>query len=209
VDFDVVEVNPLNKKEIAFSENYRKVPIYIDSKGEQITESNVIMEHIEKEFPSPSVSLENTDAQKTDKEWLDWSEKLVQGLPTVIYDNLLNSIRAFNYVTKTGNFSWFQSRMIKYSGAFIMNLVANKIQKREQIEDPKAFLEKMVNEWVTGLNGKQFMGGNTPSSSDIAVFGISRAVGELNAGKIFKANSEYWNWLGRMQAATGLTLSIV
>jgi len=209
VDFDVIEVNPLNKKEIAFSQEYRKVPIYIDAQGEQINDSTTIMKRIDKAYPDPAVFQENPTQNARDEQWLAWSEKWVKGLPTVIYGNLPDSIRAFDYITKTGKFSWLQSRLIKYSGAFIMTLVAKKIRKREAIEDPQAFVQKMTKEWVDGLEGRKFMGGDSPSAADIAVFGISRAVGSLRAGKLFEKNREFWIWLQGMQSATGLTLSVV
>lgn len=209
VDYDIIEVNPLNKREIAFSPDYRAVPIYIDSHGKQVNDSNTIMKHIDDEHPGPAVFAKDARQSAEDEKWLAWSEKLVKGLPTVVYDNLLDSIQAFDYITKTGKFSWAQSRLIKYSGAFIMTLVAKKIRTREGIKDPQAFLEKMTNEWVEGLHGQKFMGNDAPAAADIAVFGISRAVGRLKAGKIFEKNQEYWAWLRRMQTATGLTLSIV
>jgi len=209
VDYDVIEVNPLNKKEITFSENYRKVPIYIDSKGEQVNESNLIMKHIDKEYPSPVVFSEEGERRESDEKWLAWSEKLVQGLPTVVYENLLDSIRAFDYITKTGKFSWFQSRMIKYSGAFIMTLVAKKIRKRQAIDDPRAFLRTMVREWTDGLQGRKFMGGESLSAADIAVFGIARAVGDLKAKVVFEENAAFWSWIEDMKQATGLNLSIL
>ena len=209
VDFEVIEVNPLNKKEIAFSENYRKVPIFVDAQGTQINDSTAIMKHIDEAYPDPAVFSQDSEQKARDEKWLTWSEKLVQGLPTVIYDNLMDSIHAFDYITKTGKFSWLQSRMIKYSGALIMTLVAKKIRKREAIEDPQAFVQTKTQEWADGLQGRKFMGGDAPSAADIAVFGISRAVGSLRAGKLFQKNQAFWNWLEAMQSATGLTLSVV
>lgn len=209
IDYETIEVDPLKKTEIAFSPDYRKVPIYIDSNGKQVNDSNAILKHLDDEFPDVTIFSKDPIEAEREKTWLDWSEKFVQGLPTLIYDNLWNSIQAFDYVTKTGNFSWLQKRMIKYSGAFIMTLVAKKIKKREQIEDPTEFIRQMTQEWADGLKGQDFMGGTKANVADIAVFGISRAVGSLNAGEIFKANAIYWAWLGRMQKETGLTLSVV
>ena len=111
-----------------------------------------------------------------------------------------NALSAFNYITKIGKFSWFQKLTIKYMGAFVMTLVAKKIQKREQIDDPKAFLKRMAEEWANGLSGKPYMGGEAPSASDISVFGITRPVSELEAGKILESNATFRAWVGRMKA---------
>lgn len=209
VDYDVIEVNPLNKKEIEFSENYKKVPIYIDSTGEQINDSNEIFKHLDRVYPNPAVYSEEISEQERIDKWLRWSEKLVKGLPAVIYEKLGDSFKAFDYIIQTGKFNWFQSRMIKYSGAFVMTMVAKKIKKREEIEDPKEFLRRMTAQWVEGLEGRTFMGGDQPNAADVAVFGICRAVGNLKAGPIFQENKDFWSWLEAMKSQTGLELSVV
>lgn len=198
VEFESIEVHPLNKKEIAFSEDYRKVPIYIDSSGKQVNDSTVIMQHIDREFPGTRFFTESEE----EKKWLAWSETLVQGLPTVIYNNFGNSLKGFSYITRVGRFSWWQRTVIKYSGAFVMTLVAKKIAKRLSIEDPAAFLTAKGKEWTDGLAGKSFISGSQPCGADIAVFGIIRSVWDLNAGEILKSNTLFEKWYQRMESAS-------
>src|SRR3990167_827454 len=88
VDFETIEVHPLNKKEIAFSTDYRAVPIYVDSKGVQVNDSTPIMRHIDNEFPKPKVFSTDPAAEKDETAWLAWSERFVKGLPTAIYDTV-------------------------------------------------------------------------------------------------------------------------
>lgn len=210
VEYETVEVNPMNKKEIAFSTDYRAVPIYIDSQGQQINDSNVILQHIDSEFPQPKVFSEDPLKKAEDEKWLTWSEKFVKGLPTVIYDNLSDALLAFDYIIKTGKFGWFQSRMIKYSGAFVMSLVAKKIRTREGIINPDDFVKRMMSEWTTGLAGRKFMGDEKPSASDIAVFGISRSVAALpRPNSLFHGNVVFWEWFTRMTQITGLSSSVL
>ena len=200
-DYETIEVHPLNKKEIAFSLDYRAVPIYIDSAGKQVNDSTVIMKWIDEEFPHSAV-FETSESGKTKEAlWLAWSEKLVKGLPTVIYGSIFDSLKSFNYITKVGKFSWIEKRMIKYSGALIMTLVAKKIKKREAITDPEKFLKQMTAEWAEGLAGNPFMGGETPNAADIALFGITEVVRDLKAGAIFRENKIYEAWMSRMEKA--------
>jgi len=114
VEFETIEVHPLNKKEISFSKDYRAVPIYIDSQGKQVNDSTPIMRRIDEEFPMPRIFTKDPEAAKRDEGWLSWSEKLVKGLPAAIYNNVFNALSAFNYITKIGKFSWFQKLTIKY-----------------------------------------------------------------------------------------------
>lgn len=196
ISYDSIEVHPLNKKELDFSPEYRKVPIYIDSQGKQVNDSNVIMRHIDKEFPETQYF---TDSELEHK-WMNWSESLVQGLPTVIYNNLGNSLKGFNYITRAGKFSWWQRRVIKYSGAFVMTMVAKKIAKRQNIDNPEQFLRDKAAEWTDGLGAKAFIEGDTPNGADIAVYGIIKSVEDLNAGDMLKTSKPFWDWFERMEA---------
>lgn len=201
VDFETIEVHPLNKKEISFSADYRAVPIYIDSEGKQINDSTPIMRRIDEEFPTPKVFKTDSEEAGKDELWLAWSEKLVKGLPTAIYNSISNALSAFDYITKIGKFGWFEKRMIKYTGAFVMMLVSKKIRKREQIDQPEEFVKQMAKEWGDGLGGRPFMGGDKPSASDLSVFGITRPVSDLRAGKLLEDNQEFSAWVKRMQKA--------
>lgn len=202
VDFETIEVHPLNKKEIAFSADYRAVPIYVDSTGQQVNDSTPIMRRIDEEFPEPRVFSRDAAGAEEEAQWLAWSEKYVKGLPTAIYDTLPNALQSFDYITKVGKFSWFEKLSIKFSGAFIMTLVAKKIRKREQIENPEAFLRQKAGEWAEGLKGRSFMGGDAPNGADFAVYGITRSVAGLRAGRVLEENAGFAAWLRRMKEMT-------
>ena len=207
VDYEAIEVHPLKKTEISFSKDYKAVPIYIDGQGRQVNDSNAIMRHIDSEFPEPRVFSRSEADKIKEEKWLAWSENYVQGLPTVIYDNFPNALKSFNYITKTGKFSWLEANSIKFTGAFVMTLVSKKIKKRLAIADPKTFLKNVIQDWAEGLVGSDYMGGKEPNAADFAVFGISRSVSGLSAGKIFHENPIFFQWLGRMSQKTGLPLS--
>lgn len=207
VAYETIEVHPLNKKEIAFSPDYQKVPIYIDSEGKQNNDSTEIMRHIEKEFPGNQVFERNEAEIKRENEWLEWSEGYVQGLPTVIYRNFPESYQAFGYITQVGKFSAWEKFMIRISGSLIMSMVGKKIAKRLEIQDPIGFFKKKIADWAQALEGKSFLGGTYPNGADVAVFGISRVVFDLDAGKYFKENTLFYLWLKRMSEATGISLS--
>lgn len=201
VDFEPVEVHPFRKTEISFSKDYQAVPIYVDSQGRQVNDSTAIMRHIDQEFPEPRVFARTESDKIKEEKWLAWSENYVQGLPTVIYDNLPNALKAFDYITKTGKFGWFEAQSIKFGGAFVMTMVAKKIKKRLAISDPKIFLKNAIHDWTEGLMGSDFMGGTAPNAADFAVFGISRIVADLPAGKLFQENPIFFQWFSRMNAA--------
>ena len=157
------------------------------------------MRHIEAEFPKIAVFEKDPQKKAEEARWLDWSEKYVKGLPTAIYDTLPNALRSFDYITKVGKFNYFEKLSIKYTGAFVMTLVAKKIRTREGITDPVQFLKQKASEWSNGLEGRSFMGGERPNAADIAVFGITRSVMGLRAGEVLEENAAFSGWLSRMK----------
>ena len=203
VQFETVEVHPLKKTELRFSPGYRAVPIYIDSSGKQVNDSTPILRHIDKEFPNRRVFTDDAEARVEEARWLNWSEKFVKGLPTAIYDTLPNALKSFDYVTRVGKFSLWEKWSIKFSGAFVMTLVARKIKKREGIEDPARFLREEAAEWAAGLGRRPFMGGENPGPADIAVFGFLRAIHGLSAEKILLENAAFTDWRNRMGPRLG------
>lgn len=203
VDYDGIEVHPLKKTEIAFSADYRAVPIYIDGTGKQVNDSTPIMRHIDAEYPQHKVFRENAQEKAWEDQWLTWSEKLVQALPTVVYATFPHSWAAFNYITKVGKFGWWDRQMVRFSGAAVMTLVAKKIRKRLKIENAALFLEQMIGEWVkNALEGNAFCGGAEPNAADLAVFGICKTVADLPAGKLFRQNRDFSGWYQKMMERT-------
>lgn len=204
VDYEAVEVHPLKKTEIEFSKDYQAVPIYIDSQGRQVNDSTPIMRHIDDEFPGGKIFETDAEKIKKENEWLSWSENYVQSIPTVIYQNFPMALQSFDYITKIGKFGWWESRSVKYAGAFVMSLVAKKIKKRLGIENPNVYLDKKIEEWAAGLSGRDFMGGTKPNGADAAVYGISRVIAHLKAGQAFQKNPIFWAWFTRMKKVTRL-----
>ena len=118
----------------------------------------------------------------------------MRALPPLIYKNISDSITAFDYITKEEKFNWFQQRTIKYSGAFVMTMVAKKSAKSQGIKDPEAHLKKCLSLWAEALAGKDFLGGKKPNGADLAVFGILRSIEDLPAFKFIEENSKVLNW---------------
>ena len=197
-DYEAVEVHPLNKKEIAFSPDYRRVPIYVDGKGKQVNESTDILRHLDEEFGGEPL----VHGDEKEKKWLDWSERYVKALPPAIYDTFPNALKAFAYITKEGKFSWVQKRIIKFSGAAVMTMVAKKSRKKQGIEDPTEFVKKMAAEWEEGLSNNAFMGGDKPNAADVSVYGYSKSLAGLPAEEALRQVPGFWAWYGRMAEKT-------
>ena len=198
IPYEAVEVHPLNKKEIGFSKEYRKVPIFVDEAGKQVNDSTPIMRFIDERYPSKPVFRTGADKDTEDR-WLKWADAtLVRALPPLIYRNLSDSLKAFDYITQEEKFGWFQQRTIKYSGALVMTMVAKKSAKQQGISDPEVHLQKCLQDWAKALDGRHYLGGEAPNGADLAVFGILRSIETLPAFSWIEKNAKVRDWYRRV-----------
>lgn len=201
----IEEVHPLNKKELAFSKDYKKVPILVDAEGRQVNESNRIMQHLDQAYPKRPVFAQDETAKVEEKRWMDWcDERLVRALPPVIYKSLGTAIGAFDYITHCGRFNWLQQRVVKYSGAFVMTMVAKKSAKSQGITDPETHLKNLLAEWSEQLSDRSFLGGDQPNGADMSIFGVLKAIEKLPAYTFIKAEPQVDAWYQRMNQVTNM-----
>ncbi len=202
IPYQPVEVHPLNKKEIHFSKEYKKVPIFIDAAGNQVNDSTPIMKYIDERFPETPVFAKNAEDREVEEKWLKWADAtLVRALPPLIYRKLGDSLKAFDYITQQEKFNWLQQRTIKYSGALVMTMVAKKSAKEQGIADPETHLKKCLGDWEQALGGRDYLGGKRPNGADLAVFGILKSIETLPAFRHIQENRPVRDWYQRVDRA--------
>ncbi len=203
VAHEIVEVHPLNKKEISFSKDYRKVPIFVDEQGQQINDSTPIMRFIDEHYQGPKVFEQDSAKKSIEDQWLDWADQvLVRALPPVIYQNIPDALKAFDYITQEGKFSWFQQRTIKYSGALVMKLVAKKSAKSQGITHPQHHLVSCLKKWAEAVGKGPFLGGETPNGADLAVFGILKSIKNMPAFDLIAQQPQVLTWFEKVERLT-------
>ncbi|CAL4956092.1 unnamed protein product [Urochloa decumbens] len=197
IPYKVVEVNPLSKKEIKWSD-YKKVPI-LTVDGEQLVDSSDIINILQHRI-KPDDKLTDEDEAKW-RRWVD--EHLVHVLSPNIYRTTSEALESFDYIAKHGNFSFTERFAVKYAGAAAMYMVSKKLKKKYNITDERASLYDAANTWVEALNGRDFLGGSKPNLADLAVFGVLRPIRYLRAGKDMVENTQIGDWYQRMEDAVG------
>lgn len=207
VAYETIEVHPLNKKELEFSE-YKKVPIFVDENGKQINDSNEIMRYIDSHYEGAKFFEVDSAAIDKEKQLFQWSELYVKSIPPLIYDSFPHALQAFDYITQNTKFSWYQKKLIKYSGAAVMKMVAAKSKQKQNIEDPVQHFKNNMQNWSTTLGGQQFAGGDKPNAVDAAVYGVTLSVSGLPASSLIPSHAKFYEWALRMGEKTRMPLKI-
>ncbi|XP_023002430.1 prostaglandin E synthase 2-like [Cucurbita maxima] len=204
VPYKVVEVNPIFKKEIKWSE-YKKVPILMVD-GVQMVDSTDIIDKLYKRIHPEN----STSDSEEERKWLGWVDNhLVHVLSPNIYRNYKEALESFNYITTHGNFSFTQRIIAKYGGATAMYFVSKKLKEKHNIVDERKALYGAAETWVEALKDRQFLGGPNPNLADLAVFGVLRPIRHLQSGIDMVENTRVGEWYSRMEDAVGESARIV
>lgn len=176
VQYDIKEVNPLSKTQIA-SHGYHKVPqLQLGEDGPIIVDSSEIVKILK-----PALDANGPAVSEEEQRWRDWaSTTLVWYMVLNTNRTLAESRSGYDYVANISNFSGMDRVLLKLAGGPVMYLVANKVTRPKLIklagfdgEDPRAGLYKEVNQWAEeGLGEKKFHGGDKPDLADLDVYGI-------------------------------------
>ncbi|XP_038886379.1 prostaglandin E synthase 2-like [Benincasa hispida] len=198
VPYKVVEVNPIFKTEIKWSE-YKKVPVLMVDGVQMVDSTDIIHKLYQRIHPENSSS--NSEEER---KWLGWVDNhLVHVLSPNIYRNYKEALESFNYITTHGNFSFAQRIIAKYGGATAMYFVSKKLKERHNITDERKALYGAAETWVNALKGREFLGGANPNLADLAVFGVLRPIRHLQSGKDMVEHTRVGEWYSRMEKAVG------
>ncbi|CAA0841133.1 Glutathione S-transferase family protein [Striga hermonthica] len=198
IAYKVVEVNPISKNEIKWSD-YKKVPILMVD-GEQLVDSSDIINRLSRKIHQDE-AIDYDGEEKTWRSWVD--NHLVHLLSPNIYRNSSEALESFDYITSHGNFSFTEKITAKYAGAAAMYFVSKKLKKKYNITDERAALYEAAEKWVEALNGRDFLGGTKPNLADLAVFGVLRPIRYLKSGRDMVEQTRIGDWYSRMETAVG------
>ncbi|KAJ6359193.1 hypothetical protein OIU76_000835 [Salix suchowensis] len=194
IPYKVVEVNPISKKEIKWSD-YKKVPILMVD-GEQLVDSSAIIDKLGNKIHGKEIVESASDKDDDDEEikWRRWVDNhLVHVLSPNIYRNTSEALESFDYITSNGNFSFAEKITVKYAGAAAMYFVSKKLKKKYNITDERAALYEAAETW----------GGQSQTLADLAVFGVLRPIRYLRSGRDMVEQTRIGDWYTRMENSVG------
>lgn len=193
VEFSNVEVDPMKKKELKWSD-WRKVPVFVDVDGTHVNDSNDILHYIDEKHGN-KFPREGEDAEQ-DK-WMKFSNDILgKSIVAVIYKNYRTSLHALDYVTKVDKFSLKDRFVSKWIGAIVMRMIGRSRAKMFD-QAPRANLQTQLDAMSSGIEG-DFFGGKAPNGADFANYGILRSMQGLNGFDIVEGHNIIWPWYNRM-----------
>uniref|UniRef100_A0A7S2S1S0 GST N-terminal domain-containing protein n=1 Tax=Rhizochromulina marina TaxID=1034831 RepID=A0A7S2S1S0_9STRA len=171
--FRVVEVNPLTKAELAWSTEYKKVPVAKFADGLVVPDSARIVEEALRRSPE-SEAFSSPDA-------LRWEQWAVDKLAVHMYPNVTRSFsesrRTLEYAYS--DFGFLQGVLIQNVGALGMSLAHGKIKRKYGIEDERKSLHALLDQWLDEIGPEGFRGGGHPDLGDVTVHGVLSSVAGL------------------------------
>ena len=202
VPYVLVEVDPLTQSQIKWS-SHKKVPLAVIN-GEAVGESNIIIDRVGALI---GVSGSDTTGASIAEEtrWRSWvDEKLVRLLTVSIYRTWGEAAQASDYITQR-NFSPWTAVPSKWAGTALMFMIARRMRSKYGIpDDVRGALYKELDAWVAEVGpNRPFLGGNTPGTADLCVFGALRAVRGLDTERDIFEHSSIRSWYERVAMAVG------
>lgn len=203
IPYSIVEVDPMRKKELSFSPEYRKVPVAIVNDVQVNGSANIIASVHTSVYGQDEASLSDEE-----KRWVAWvDDHLAHLIAPNIYRTTGESLQTFNYISENAKFTAWQKLYVRYSGAVAMFLVAKRSKKKYNIDEPREALFTAINDWIAAVqkSGGPFLEGKkTPGVADLAVYGFMRAIATFDTFQDVKANCDgFEQWFEDTKTAVG------
>ncbi|KAK2982272.1 hypothetical protein RJ640_020824 [Escallonia rubra] len=200
IPYKIVEVNPISKKEIKWSD-YKKVPILMVDGEQMVDSSDIVNKLYQRIHPESPIDPDGDEEVTKWRRWVD--NHLVHVLSPNIYRTTSEALESFDYITSHGNFSFTERMVAKYAGAAAMYFVSKKLKKKHNITNERASLYEAAETWVNALDGREFLGGSVPNLADLAVFGVLRPIRHLKSGRDMVEHTRIGEWYTRMEGTMG------
>eukprot|EP00741_Cyanophora_paradoxa_P004172 tig00000786_g4053.t1 len=210
IPYKVVEVNPMYKREIKWSLKYQKVPI-LTVNGEALIESSRIIDDLDEMMHAKAASLKmkapkmTADEEEEERKWRLWADShYVHSLSPNIYRTMEEAYQAFEYISKNGNFGWWDRETARYFGMVAMYMIGWNIARKHGWSDVRSVLYEATDQFIDAIGpNRPFLGGNRPNKADLAMFGMTRAIEGLDTWKDLMQNTRMQGWYVRMQDTVG------
>tara|TARA_B100000925_G_C21982270_1_gene462870 strand:+ start:484 stop:1206 length:723 start_codon:yes stop_codon:yes gene_type:complete len=176
IPYEEIQVNPMRaKKTLPSAPDWKKVPVWVNSRDEIHVDSTPIMKHIDMEHNGGKL-WSSEDEERRDK-WMEWVDlHMSKATIPILYGSLGSALKTTTRVSKLEKFGFFSKRLYAWAGFPVMwGIIAKKRVKKDG-RTPKKLWHDLLSEFTAEFNGKEFFGGDSPNLVDLAAFGYVRSI---------------------------------
>lgn len=199
MDIEYVPVNGMRiKKDVAFANDWGKVPVFTDENGKHFVDSTPLLKHIDAAYNGGKMAAMG-DANRQ-KDWLEWVDlHMSKATIPILYGSLGSALKTTTRISKIEKFGFFSKRLYAWAGFPIMwGIIAKKRVKKDG-RKPKQLWHDLLSEFTDSHNGEDFFGGSSPDLVDFAAFGYMRSVSPFPQFKLLTDHDAGISWYNRME----------
>lgn len=200
VPYGTVEVDPLTRSQIKFSNDYKKVPIAVFSGDDAIVGgSTEIVDRVLDGKEAPADVDSSHFCSEEARKWNKWCD---EKFAVTVYPNITRSVaecwQALGYLQSCPEFSTVRAVATRAVGALGMAAAHGKIKKKYGMDNERDALFSAVEAWAKEVGSKPFRGGEKPDLADLAVFGCIRGISALPLHQELVDHKEFGPWYARV-----------
>lgn len=201
VETDYVPVNGLRiKKDVAFTGDWGKVPVFTDEQGKHHVDSTPILRIIDEKYNGGKMASRGDRARQ--ETWMEWVDAhLSKATVPILYGSLGSALKTTTRISKIENFGFIAKRLYAWAGFPIMwGIIARKRVKKDG-RKPKQLWHDLLTEFTDAHDGQPFFGGDAPDLVDFAAFGYMRSVSPYPQFRQLTDHTNGMAWYKRMEAS--------
>ena len=199
MDIEYVPVNGMRiKKDVAFANDWGKVPVFTDENGKHFVDSTPLLKHIDAAYNGGKMAaMGDADRQK---DWLEWVDlHMSKATIPILYGSLGSALKTTTRISKIEKFGFFSKRLYAWAGFPIMWGIIAKKRVKIDGRKPKQLWHDLLSEFTDSHNGEDFFGGSSPDLVDFAAFGYMRSVSPFPQFKLLTDHDAGISWYNRME----------
>jgi len=203
VDHERKLINPMRtKKELAFTDDWSKVPVWVEADGEVVVDSTPIMLHIDEKYNAGRLFAVDEGSESRRDRWLEWvDDEFSKVTVPVLYGSLGSAISTTRTVGRLERFNPLSKFFYKWSGFLVMwGIIARSRRKKLEGRRPAEELHRLLDMWCAEFQGSPFFGGEVPDGVDIAAFGIARSLSPFRQWADIESHEAGIDWYRRVES---------
>ena len=201
VETEHVPVNGMRiKKEVAFTGDWGKVPVFTDEEGQHHVDSTPILRIIDEKYNGGKMANQGDKARQDT--WMEWVDAhMSKATVPILYGSLGSALKTTTRISKIENFGFFSKRLYAWAGFPIMwGIIAKKRVKKDG-RKPKQLWHDLLTEFTEAHEQRPFFGGDSPDLVDFAAFGYVRSISPYPQFEQLADHANGMAWYKRMEAS--------